>query len=310
MDVARTRDASPCPVGFIGDLTDPWVANIAGAIGDVRPLHRVACAGPLSDRPFGDADIPRAVVVHRHQLGAADAARIESWRTAAGDRAWQLVLIVSPYVRYEDLERWSGLVDMVVSEAVAAEILPGRLSRRFDGTGRGRPGSNGSAFRIEVVGDGELGRALVDACRQAGYDTRPADDHEAGGSVDRRPTATERVLTICEIPVLEPDWAGRLGERASRTGAVIALAGFADRAVVTRAREAGAVACLELPCDLDDLIDVVDRVAGRMSTDPRPIPARAELPHRLPPSRRDPRRHRPLVAPDRWPGRGAPPTIA
>ena len=32
--------------------------------------------------------------------------------------------VVSPYVRYEELERWSWLADLVISEATAADILP------------------------------------------------------------------------------------------------------------------------------------------------------------------------------------------
>ena len=54
---------------------------------------------------------------------------------------------------------------------------------------------------------------------------------------------------------------------------MIALAGFADRAIVARAREAGAVACLELPCDLDDLVDAVDRAVVATPPDSLADPA-------------------------------------
>ena len=36
----------------------------------------------------------------------------------------------------------------------------------------------------------------------------------------------------------------------------------------------GAIACLELPYDVDDLIDILDRVAGTLSPEPWPIPVR------------------------------------
>jgi hypothetical protein len=316
MDASRTRDQSPCPIGIIGDLDDPWVVGIAEALAAGRQVHRVTCAGPLPDRPFGPAPLPRAIVIHRHTLGAADAERLQKWRAHPDDPAPELVLCISPYVRYEELERWSSLVDLAVSEAVAGDVLPGRLARRLDGYDRQRPPSVRFACRIEVAGgERELCRALVDACARAGYATRPVDDQEIGGGPtspvrDRRRPAGERVLTIWEVPVLEPGWDRRLEWRAQQTGPVIALAGFADRSVVTRAKQAGAVACLELPCELDDLIDVVDRIVGLTPPDSWPIPARVEAPHRLPPPRRNPRRHRLLVAPATWPDDGAAPTIS
>jgi hypothetical protein len=316
MDASRTRDESPCPIGFIGDLDDSWVAGIADALETGRCVQRANCAGPLLDRPFGPAPLPRAIVIHRHALGAADAERFMHWRAHADDPAPQLILCISPFVRYEELERCSSLVDLVISEAVAGTVLPGRLARRLDGYDRRRPPSVQVACRIEIGGgEGELCRALVDACARAGYAARAVNDQEIGGGstaqegAGRRP-AGERVLTIWEVPVLEPGWARRLEWRAHRTGPVIALAGFADRSVVTLAAEAGAVACLELPCDLHDLVDVVDRVVALTPPDSWPIPARVESPHRLPPPRRNPRRHRLLVAPSRWPEGGVSPIIS
>ena len=203
---------------------------------------------------------------------------------------------------------WS---DLVVSEAVAGEVLPGRLARRLDGYDRRRPPPGRPGCRIEVAGgESELSRALADAGVRAGYAARTVDDQEIGGGPslhdrDPRRSAGERVLTIWEVPVLESGWTRRLEWRAHQTGPVIALAGFADRAVVTRAREAGAVACLELPCDLDDLIDVVDRVVGATPPDCWPIPARAERRTVLPPPRRNARRHRNLIDPSPWPDREA-----
>ena len=65
------------------------------------------------------------------------------------------------------------------------------------------------------------------------------------------------------MPLLEPDWSQRLERRSRATGPVIALFGFADRETVTLAKACGAIACLELPYDVDDLIDVIDRAAER-----------------------------------------------
>lgn len=299
MDESRSRDGSPCPVGFLGDLADPWIAAIADALAAGRRVDRVQCDGPLPDRPFGESS-PPALVIHRHKLGAADAGRLAEWRAPNDDRVPHLTLVVSPYARYEDVERASARADLIVSEATAAEILPGRLARRLDGDGRPGP----PPCRIEIAaGDAELAGVLAEACSRAGYTTRVVDDRQIGGDRCELPAHPERSLTIWEVPVLEPGWARRLEWRARQTGPVIALAGFADRAVVTRAREAGAVACLDLPCDLDDLIDAVDRAVLRTSA------ARAEPPHQLPPPRRNPRRQRTLAVPSRWPDGDPPPTI-
>lgn len=315
MDASRTRDGSSCPIRLIGDLEDPWVAAIAQALAAGRRVHRVRCAGPLPDAPFAGLPFPRAVLIHRHHLGSADVERIGAWRAVAADPSPELILAISPYVRYEELERCSGLVDLVVSEAVASDTLPGRLARRLDGYTRHQPPPGGDRCRIEVAGgNGELSRVLVGACMRAGYAAATVDEWEMFGEPAFKgrspgPVGNERVLTIWEVPVLEPGWCRDLERRAHRTGPVIALAGFADRSTVTRAREAGAAACLELPCDLDDLIDVVDRIVVGTPADSWPSPARAEPPHRLPPPRRNPRRHRNLVAPSRWPDAAPPSTI-
>jgi CheY-like chemotaxis protein len=314
MDAIRTTDAPAGPVGFIGDLDDPWIAAIADAISTSRTVHRLDCTGLLPEHLFEKLPPPRAIVIHRHKLSPRDADRIAEWRARAGEATPRLVLCISPYVRYAELEPWTGLVDMVVSEATAADVLPGRLVRLIDGGARSRPGPGTLPVRIEVAGgDGELCRALRDACGAAGYPVEAVDDQEIGGIPGprrrkRSASAAIRVLTIWELPVLEAAWGQRLEWRARRTGPVIALAGFADRAVVARARGSGAVACLELPCDLDDLVDAVDRAVSTTPPESWPIPTRVEPPHVLPP-RRNARRQRSLVAPSPWPDRGPLPTI-
>src|SRR5262249_22843902 len=86
-------------------------------------------------------------------------------------------------------------------------------------------------------------------------------------------------------------WSERLNRYASANGPVIALVGFADRAIVTEAKSNGAVACLELPYNLDDLVDLIDRTDRSLPPEAWPLPARAEAPHALPPRPRRARRH-------------------
>jgi hypothetical protein len=299
----------------MGDLGDPWVAAIADALRDAGETRRLDCPGPLPDRPYDGGPFPRVLVIHRHRLTGIDADQVRGWREAPnGSSMPVMVLCVGPYVRYEALERWSGLVDLVVSEAIATDLLPGRIGRLFAGAERLGPQSEVPAFRIEVAGgDESLCQALADALGAAGYQAEVIDDQVIGGLLRarNRPAALpDRVLTIWEIPVLEPGWADRLEWRARRTGPVIGLAGFADRAIIAQAKAAGAVACLDLPCDIDDLIDVVNRAVRTTAPETWPVPARAEPAHDLPP-RPHGRADRPEISavPAPWSERGPLPRI-
>jgi hypothetical protein len=179
--------------------------------------------------------------------------------------------------------------------------------------GRGRSAVDPAAVGIEVAGgELELCLALVEACRAAGYRAEAIDERQIGEGPRSRAaagSATRRVVTIWEVPVLEPGWAHRLERRARQTGPVIVLAGFADRAIVASARASGAAACLDLPCNLDDLLDIIDCTVRSTSADAWPVPARLESPHALPPPRhRAARRvnHPPAAL---WPDRGPLPRI-
>jgi hypothetical protein len=307
-------DASRSPIWFLGDLGDPWVVSIAGVLSESWTIHRLDCAGALPECPFDRMHPPRAMIVHRHRLDPRDGERLVDWRDSDADRfAPVLILCVSPYVRYEELERWSRLVDLVVSESTAVDVLPGHLARIVEGDERRIPRVETSAFRIEVAcGDFELGRVLVEACGAAGYRVEAVDDREIGEGPRSRSLAVstpQRVLTIWEVPVLEPAWSQRLERRALRTGPVIALAGFADRSIVARAKAGGAVACLELPCNIDDLLDVINRTVQSTREDAWPELARVEPPHTLPPPprRRSGRVRDPSSSP--WSDRGPLPRI-
>ena len=145
----------------------------------------------------------------------------------------RILLCVSPYVRYEELERWSGLADLVISDATAADLLPRHVARFVCGQSGRLIRAETTAFRIEVSGGNhDLSQALIDACTAAGYRAGQVDDLE-GARVTRpkklSSTVGERTLTIWEVPLLEPDWSQRLERRSRASGPVIALLGFADR---------------------------------------------------------------------------------
>ncbi len=208
-------DASQSPIWFIGDLSDPWIVAIAESIARVRSLRRLDCPGSLPTDLFDRTRPPRLIVIHRYHLGLDDIERLMDWRGPQGaNPAPAVFLCVSPYVRYVELERVSRLVDLVVSEATAAEVLPRHVVRLIEGTERRSPRPATPAFRIEVAtGNDPLGRTVLEARGAAGYRAEAVDDQEIGGIVrvrNRSAPATERVLTIWEIPLLEPGWAERL----------------------------------------------------------------------------------------------------
>jgi len=311
-------DSTEGAILFLGDLSDPWVVSIADVLPAPASVHRVDCSGDLPDRPFDSRRPPRVIVVHRHYGNAGDAKRIKSWRDPrASGNAPALLLCFSPYFRYEELESVSGLFDLIIPEATATDVLPGRVARLFDG--KACPGSRaeGISFRIEMAcGTDELGEVLVQRCADAGYRVEKVDDSSIGE--DSRPrvspvSTTERVLTIWEVPVLGQSWPERLDRRALATGPVIGLMGFADRSTVTLAKAKGACACLELPCDSDDLLDVIDRITRSIPLEKWPLPPRAEPPHVLPPR---PRRrvsaptNSAAAAPSLWSDHRPPSTIA
>ena len=241
---------------FAGDLGDPWVASIAEAL--PRDAHWIDCPGDLPETWPVDRPTPAALVVHRSNLTATDAHRLARLKARA-DRTPRVVLCVGPYARHADLERWSRLVDVVLPEATAREVVLRHvlaIERPPRPIGTARP-------RIAVVsGNFELRGTLIDSAKLGGF--------AAEGVVEPVDVPTE-VVSIWDVPVLEADWPDRLAKLA-RTGPVVALLGFADRASVALAREHGASACLDLPCDVGDLLAVLDRVAATRQDRPHEVP--------------------------------------
>ncbi len=250
-------DATTPAIGFAGDRNDPWVAAIARALASFRvvPCEEVGDDLPRSAFKPGAA---RILVMHRSRLTAADVTRLEELRRELGPSAWpRILLCVSPYVRYAEIERCAAIVEAVAPEATAAETLPHQIERMLEpAPGRADRSRRGSTPVEFVSSDYELRRVLCEAAAHAGY--RATDASALAVGPEGGPAVG--TLTAWDVPVLEPRWEERL-ERRCRMGPVLALLGFADRDGVARAREAGASACLDLPCAMDDLIDALDRMA-------------------------------------------------
>jgi hypothetical protein len=296
-------DSSDHSVWFIGDLSDPWVVSIAESLSRCTGIVQVHCPADLPDRPFEADRPPPLIVIHRHRFTPVDAQRLKEYRSALVSGEPPVVLLcISPYVRYEELERWSLLADLVISEATAADVLPRHAIRLVGAAGKEPPTLPDAArVRIEVAGGNhDLCQAVVDACTGAGYQTLRVADLEITGAVGARNSPSRpsagHTLTIWDVPLLEPDWSQRLARRAHASGPVIALVGFPDRQIVTVAKASGAFACLELPFNVDDLIDVIDRATRTFSPDRSSVPTRVEQPHHLPPPPRRRRQQRELPA--------------
>ncbi len=227
------------PPWFVGDPADPRAAAIRAALpADARSI---ATAGRFDAE--WPADMAGAtVVIHRSRLARADRAALAGLLARGPAR---VVLCVGPHARYEDLESWAALVDRIVPESIAAEVI-GRYGSATSSRGPGGVGL------LVVADEPELSAALVEAGRACGYAARPVLPGDRDGLADDLPM-------LYAVPALDPDWPRRLEEQAARRP-VVALVGFADGDDVATAKGRGAAACLELPCDLGDLAFVLDRV--------------------------------------------------
>ncbi len=235
-------------VWFVGDLDDPWVVAISESL--PSGTKRIHGPGDLPDSVFGDAEI---LVLHRQVLTRHDSDRLRRFRAVSGS-ATRILLCHGPHVRYEDIGRWSEFVDGAIPEATAVHTLArhvrAALGEPSPLTSRRPSGANPKLGIAVVSANFALRQTLADAVKLLGFRSSLARDFSSGPPPG---------VAIWDVPWLEPDWSREIARRAER-GPLIALLGFADRALVAEAHAQGAVACLELPLDLADLASVLDRV--------------------------------------------------
>jgi hypothetical protein len=275
---------------FVGDLDDPWVMEIVEAISRIVVVNTIMADDAFPVRIWEDDEAPPLVILHRSRLSSSDLARIAGWRqTSSSNHLPPIILCYSPYMRNGTLERCSQVVDRMVPEATAIDILPRHILHFLDETRVTQSVRMRGRLPVEArSNDHELRSTLVEACSAAGFSAsespEPSLETDVRTELAQFPKIPPRV-TLWDVPVLESGWPQAM-KRLSWSGPVIALMGFADRANVALARASGAAACLELPFDLDDLAFVLDRIGQELANDrslSKQEAARAESPHLLPP---------------------------
>lgn len=229
------------PALFLGDLTDPWVAGIAGAM--PAGCRSEGCSDRLPVAWPDGCPPAEVLVVHRDALSIGDRDRLAALKNSQ-EPPPRVVLCHGIHARRHHLETWLGLVDTCLPEAVASEVVARHVQPNVP---RERPNSS-----VVIVGDQfEWRTVLAESLVEAGYST---GNH-------REWPSSPGDLVVWDVPVLDPRWPGLL-ERRSLGRRVLALIEFADRTLVRVARSAGAAACLDSLAEFDDLISVVDRLAG------------------------------------------------
>jgi hypothetical protein len=246
-------------VHFFGDLSDSWVVKIADAL----PVDskRDDCPGLLPEQ----TPTANILVVHRALLGANDSNILRHWR----EHGPRIILCVGPNVRARDVELLGKSVDVILNDATASEIV----ARYVGSHDHSDPISPRETLPLlAVVASGyEMRRMLVDAAKVAGFPARGFATWDE---------ATPSRLAIWDAPVLFPGWEKQLIE-PSRKRTVLAMIGFPDRYSVALARDAGAAACLDFPCDIADLAYVLDRLSAHESSS-----LLIDGPHSVPPTPR------------------------
>lgn len=263
-------------VYFSGDASDPWVVDILGAIADFRVIPCEGEGRGVPSRPFEPSDPAKVLVLHRSRLSPNDVERLAELKRKLGAKQWpRIAVCVGPYARYAEVERLTSLVECVLPEATARETLPRQLAMMLGAPVERPKRAEGEAPIVDVVSaDFELRRVLVEACLRAGYRAVGSSSFS-----DSHCGADAPALTVWDVPILEPRWAEHL-EKRSRSGPVVALIGFADRGLVSLARESGASACLDKLFVVEDLIYVLDRLSATPSA---PSASRFQSPHATPP---------------------------
>jgi hypothetical protein len=209
---------------------------------------------------------PFRIVVHRRGLGHTELAATTEIRARAnlvsGGRV-EIDFLVGDLARYAEVQTIAALVDRIVPEAIAADVLAPRLERSF-----GLSAAAGDSV-VADVGILSTNRPLAETLA-AWVDAFGHRPKIVDGWSD--PLSSRHDLLIWDAPILSGRWLVRLRDQARRRS-VLVLLGMAHRDIVAQAKAAGAVACLDLPFEAEDLRNLLSIHAAasrrRIADEPR-----------------------------------------
>jgi hypothetical protein len=254
-----------------GDLQDPWLRSLVERLAESASVRVIPPSEQIPSQPQG-AFSPRVVVVHQSRLSPADVSRLHAWRLEWGPGAQiTTILCVGPLARFAEVELLVSEFDVTVTETTLEASV---LRRIRSGGNRSTPqvGIRRDSISVAVDSpDPELRDLLSEICDNVGFhvvEPRAVDAAVASGSPC--PGRNQKLVTLWDVPVLEPAWSQWLA-RKSRRGPIVALLGFGDRELASLAEAHGADSCLELPFDNDDLAFAIEEavVSRRKIPPPR-----------------------------------------
>ena len=255
--MAQTK-SRPQNILITGDTLDPLFNQFQSLI--QAPANQLICLNwPENGPPPVDfqqiASSRRMahglIVIHRRSIGPTELSAISDLRNTLEQTSKtrpRLELILGDLVRYAEVQVLSMLVDRTTPESVAADLLQGRLARYF-----GQPNTSTGNQRLAKVGilSSNLGIAemLADWVQWCGYSPLICN-----GWSDR--ALHSNSLMIWDVPTLSDRWLSQLRIQAHRRP-VLTLLAMSNRDTTQLAKQAGAVASLDLPFDADDLADLL-----------------------------------------------------
>ncbi len=237
-------------IAMVGDPADEVFVSLVSAI-----PQRVDCYKSVAELAESRTEAEQrldCIVLHLPFPSQADFKAILDVAPREAFRP-RVILCTSPLARYRQLELWAGACHAILSDTTAGEVI----WRYVGGRGHSRVSVEGpQSFarrrrRVAVVSsDFELRVMIADICQRAGYAACPVASWNE---------ATAGSLAVWDVPVLDESWRTIL-RRESHRRRILALAGFCDRALVRQLKQHGALACLDLPTQTDDIAWVLDRL--------------------------------------------------
>ena len=234
---------------FVGDFTDPWVAAL------VENFPREVGRFPVSEslpRTWPEEILKsEAVILHRPWLTSSDAERLQSLRGRPGSPP-RVLLCTGLLPRYQQTERWVPLVDRIVSETHPTQLLLRWLLKEKLPVNRNQPLKEPRPTLAVVSRVHEIRQLMAEICKEAGFPNQAGREWcDVGPGLPG----------LWDVPILEPDWQTELRIEA-RNRPIIAVAGFLDRSLTTQMLGCGARACVDLPCDPDEICWLMESLSS------------------------------------------------